>query len=305
MVTALGVAPDADGNGLEPLVHRKIIAAHWENTGIVGAGLQVSGMGNLAYYASAGMAVCSQGAVDGMVEAYWPGGQTKESVAAGDATYPRIDRIYLIAHTGSPDNLVSLHVAQGQPSASPVAPAIPAGALRVADMRMPAGARVTSSAVPAGSVDYAIPYGASMGRLGIYEDTRTDVWGDPRVRNWYYEFPVSFYVPTDRIVELVYNSDVSYQRAAGHEWMSWASTFQMDGVDVPHTSRETICRDGVWTHARNNTIVAVEKGHHVARMKNGIASKIGNGQPYFHYGENDGLTYPGRTLEVWDRGPTR
>lgn len=300
MVTALGVAQDKDGVGMDAITHRRIQAAHWHNLGVM-AGLEVSGAAGLRYQAGAGVAVCSTGGADGCVEAYWPGGLTEEAVTAGDSAYERIDSVYLLADTRA-GGQVSLHVKQGVPAAEAVPPALPPGALRLRDMRMPAAASDTRSAAPVGSVDYAIPYGASMGRLGLTEDTRTDVHGDARPRKWFEELPVEFYVPTDRMVELVYDTDVACIDGVG---LSWASTMQIDGVDVPHSSMETLCRDGVWTHHHHSVVVVVDQGQHTARVRHGIAWKSGDGHPYFHYGPNGGLDYPGRTMQVWDRGPAQ
>ena len=84
--------------------------------------------------------------------------------------------------------------------------------------------------------------------------------------------------------------------------MSWASEFELDRQRVLYSARETIVGFTIWTHARNNKIVRVPKGTHRVRIKDGIAAKSGNGWPYFHYGESNGLSYPGRIMQVWDRG---
>lgn len=316
MSTALGVAPDSSGQGCDALTHRRVIAGQWASTGIV-SGLDVSGRQDLRYAVSPGVAVCSMGEADGMSIAYWDGGgspYTENAVTAGDSAYPRIDAIYMVSYTGQPDNGVHVKVAQGTPSASPSAPQVEAGGLVLAYRMMPAGAMSTASAMAWGYVDYAISYEASLGRLAEYEDRRRDVWGDPRVRWWSVEYPVDFYLPTDRVVELTYDADVAYAIRGDHgqmlgvgadDWASWAVTFILDGADVPGSTRETLLMHGVWTHAHNSKILTMKKGSHRMAVRQGLASKQGNGQPYMHYGENDGLTYPGRTVQVWDRGPAR
>lgn len=211
MVTALGVAPDQQGNGLDALTHRRIIAAHWNNTGIV-SGLNVSGAAVLHYQAQAGLAVCSQGWADGAVEAYWPGGLTVEGVSAGDSAYGRVDTIYLMAHTGSPDNQVSLHVAQGQPSANPMPAGIPSGALCLQRMYMPAGATSTWSASPWGGIDYAIPYGASLGQIGYAQ--RTDSGGPDWVSAEQHQLSLqTSWLPTDRLVDVKWTYRASTTQA--------------------------------------------------------------------------------------------
>lgn len=319
MSTALGVAPDSSGQGCDALTHRMVIAAQWANTGVI-QGLEVSGRQDLRYGASPGAAVCSMGEADGMSIAYWGGAGdpcTENAVDAGDATYPRIDAIYIISHTGSPDNRVHVRVQQGTPSASPAEPEVESGGQVIGYMQMPAGAMSTASAMAWGDVDYALPYGADLGMLGQTVDRRVDLWGDGNVKIWYHEYPVPFYVPTDRWVELEYKGDVSYwyhepdgsaRMPAVDEWLSWAVTFQMDGDDIPYSSFETLAGRGVWTQVYGTKLVKVAKGEHTARIRNGVAGKKGGpgSGPFFHYGLSaNGLSYPGRSLTVWDKGPAK
>ena len=315
MVTALGVEPDAQGVGLDPVTHRGIIGARWSSPGII-TGLSVHGLadkpGRYAVWTGAG--VCPS--VDGMTEVFLPWTmQTENAGTLGDGAYDRIDRVYLRVGTSRDDNTVHAMVAVGTPSADPKAPALPAGCLRLADMRLPAGATSMASAYQVGDVDYAIPYGASLGLLGEYVDTRAQVWGDDRVRWWSVEYPVRFYVPTDRMVELSYDADVAYVvrgdqgqvlPVGDDDWASWAVTFTQDGdKNIPNTTCETLLKHGVWTHTRNSKILTVKRGSHQVAVRQGLANKKGDGRPFMVYGDYDGLTYPGRTFRVWDRGPVR
>ena len=165
---ALGVSPDTNGVGVTPLVHRRIIGAQWANTGLVD-GLNVTGRSDLRYNVSAGVAVCSRGDSDGKTLAYYEGGKTN-AVAAGDPSNPRIDIVWIQAHNlmeyKDSDNYVTVGVTQGSPSASLAEPTIPAGATMLRKMKMPAGASSTASAVQMWSADYAIPHGASLGKIG-------------------------------------------------------------------------------------------------------------------------------------------
>lgn len=303
MTTALGIAPDSDGKGVDPLTHRQTIKAHWVNTGVI-TGLGVSGRSDLRYNVGAGVAVCSRGSADGYTEAYFQGGQTS-AVSAGDPSNPRIDRVWVKANDptqGDSDNQVVVGVTQGTASASPVAPSLPAGCVRLMDMRVPAGATSTQSAVKNGSVDYAIPYGASLGLLAENINT-TDGYGDATVRKWYIENKVSFYVPTDRLVEMVYSCTFSND---GGDWISWGvGAFQLDGKDIAHSGTEWQASRGVWEDHEVHCIVSVSAGTHTAAVRNGLASHAGNGRPYFHYKDNNGIGYKGRMLRVWDRGVAR
>ena len=44
--TALGISPNANGIGVTPLAHRRILGAQWANTGLVD-GLNVAGRSDL------------------------------------------------------------------------------------------------------------------------------------------------------------------------------------------------------------------------------------------------------------------
>ena len=199
MTTALGVDVDKNGNGVDPLTHRQIIKRHWDNTGIMG-GLTVSGRSDLRYQVSAGTAVCSMGDADGYTEAYWPGGTTENTVGAGDGTYARIDVVYMLANTGTPDNLVHVMVKQGTPAASPVIPGLPAGGLALAMFLMPAGGGTTGAAARYGDVNYAIPYGVGLDRIGYQENTST-LTQDWRPNLWWAQAACTTqYLPMDRSV---------------------------------------------------------------------------------------------------------
>lgn len=165
MSVAFGVR-QANGVGTSDTDIRRMLRYKWANTGVVG-GLAVKGTSRLAYHVAEGMAICSKGDGDGYTEAYFPGGDTPE-VKANEGGNPRIDVVWITAHDasqGDSDNLVTLGVTQGTPSASPVEPDIPTYAVRLGAFRMGAGAATTSGAVATSGVDYAIMSGASLGIL--------------------------------------------------------------------------------------------------------------------------------------------
>ena len=149
---------------------------------------------------SAGAAICSMSAADGYTEAYWNGGVTENTVDAGDSTYSRIDVVYMLSNTGTPDNVVHVMVAQGTPSASPVAPSLPAGAQPLAYRLMPANGSTTNAATPYGNIDYAIPYGVGLNRIGYQANTgsQTQDW---RPNLWWPQAACTTqYLPVDRSV---------------------------------------------------------------------------------------------------------
>ena len=200
MSTAFGIQQTSAGVGTTAADMRHILAAQWESTGVVD-GLAVTGGTSLAYRVASGVCVCSRGASDGKVLAWWPGGATP-AVSAANATYPRIDAIWLCAHDasqGDADNLVTLGVTQGTPAAAPTAPTIPTYATLLAQMVMPAGATTTANATQATSVGYAVPYGAS---LGILIDTTDTTNGDVSATSERTISSSTIHLPTDRLVDI-------------------------------------------------------------------------------------------------------
>lgn len=227
MVTALGVPPDSSGVGLDPVTHRRIIASHWASPGIV-TGLSVHGHPSLPgkYLVWDGTAVCDLGA-DGAVEVCIPGTPTESALALGDSAYDRIDRVYLRVGTSAADNKVHVDVKAGTPSASPVAPSIPAGCMRLADMRLPAGATSMTSAYRVGDIDYAIPYGAGLGSLG-YVESRTTGGPDWSSTEQGQLSLTTRYVPTDRRVDVVWTYRASTSSGVG----SFVANLYVDGQKV-------------------------------------------------------------------------
>ena len=311
MVTALGVDVDVNGNGVDPLTHRQIIRRHWNNTGIMG-GLRVSGRGDLHYAVSAGVAVCSMGDADGYTEAYFAGGNTENAVSAGDGTYARIDSVYLLANTGTPDNAVHCMASQGTPSASPVAPTLPAGALLLRNVTIPAGASTTGAGSLSADVRYAIPYGASLNLLGAFTNT-ADAYGSSTVRQWNTQESVSIYVPTDRTVEIVYQATFANAHLEGGKpitgggWISWGvAAMLLDGVAIPHSGTEWQASNSCWESHETRVSVTITAGRHTIAVRNGLmAHQESTGMPYFRYSDSMGVSYKGRDLKVWDRGPVQ
>ena len=200
MSTAFGVRQTQAGVGTTPSDMRRILGAQWECVGVVD-GLAVTGATSLAYRVASGVAVCSKGASDGKVLAWFPGGSTP-AVAASDASYPRIDVVWVASHDaeqGDPDNLVTLGVTQGTPAATPTAPAIPTYATELMRMRMPAGATTTANATGVASVGFAIPYGSSLGILLDHTDTTND---DVAASAERVIASGSVSLPTDRLVDM-------------------------------------------------------------------------------------------------------
>lgn len=304
--TALGIAADSSGNGVTPLTHRHIIGAQWANTGVVD-GLTVSGRSDLRYNVAAGVAVCSRGASDGKTLAYWPGGQTP-AAKPGDASNPRIDIVWIKANNaaeyGDLTNYVELGVTMGTPSANPTEPTCPAGCTVLRKMRMPAGATSTQNATALWTADYAIPYGASLGKIAENWN-RSDTTGGGTVKKMYFEQQVEFDLPTDRMLEFSFK--VNFSSAGATSWADtshrceWAVGFQVDGKDLDHSCANFVSY-GAWQTHETSYISAVAAGHHTARLRTWLQN--GNA-PVFHYNgatDNKDALWCGRRFIIWDRG---
>ena len=201
MSTALGVDNIVNSNGsvtgTDALQLRHILKARWDNPGKI-TGLTVTGRSDLKYNVAAGVAVCSRGTSDGYTEAYYAGGTTS-AVSAGDASNPRIDLVYILPHDstqGDSDNQVVVDVVQGTPAASPTTPSTPSGAVALAAMRVASGATNTSAATNILDLNYAIPYGSSLGIISdkTFTTNQYKTGNDIMTRD-------TIYLPTDRAIE--------------------------------------------------------------------------------------------------------
>lgn len=297
---ALGVSPDSDGNGVTPLVHRKAIGAQWYSTGIV-TGLDVSGTNSLAYHVNEGVAVCARNASDGKTVAYWQGGDTPQT-SAGDPSNPRIDVVWITAHNkpeySDSDNYVTIGVTQGAPSVNPVAPKVPAGCEPLRYFRVPAGATNTRSCSAWSDIRYAVTTGGNLGRLGENWCRQTK-YGRPREDKpvLFYELPITFHVPTDRLVEALFQTCFSAEDNKNSEW---AASVQLDGKTVDGSTANFVS-GGAWTTHEMVSVFQVPAGTHTVRMCDWTQN---GSRPQFHYGPNrEGVgLFVGQRLQVFDRG---
>lgn len=305
MTTALGVSVDENDNGVTPLTHRMIIGSFFQNKGVVD-GLKVTGRSDLKYAVAAGVAVCSRAASDGKMLAYWPGGTTEEAVNAGDPSNPRVDVIWIRAnnkpeYVSDADNQVHVGVTMGVPSANPVKPVIPADATEICCMRMPAGATSTQSASMIWTVQYALPYGSTLGVIAENWDRRNFSWTANKcviVR----EQKVTFTLPTDRLLRFTYKCNFSAQNATKDSVSEWAMQFYVDGTPLDHSATNMVSHNTSWTTHETSYITAVAAGTHTAEIGGwfGFGSK-----PNFHYNDATGdqnAVWTGRRFLIVDVG---
>lgn len=173
-VTALGIAQDKDGNGLDAATHRKIIQAKWTGTGVV-SGLDFEPAGGMRLRVKPGMAVLSRSDADGYVEAYWPGGEV--TIDAADAK-PRYDVVWMRANDaaqGDSDNRVEVGVTRGTPADKPTATdvgEIPDGSVYLGGVWVDANSsQLASDCWDRESTHYALLTGTSSGVVGDVHNT--------------------------------------------------------------------------------------------------------------------------------------
>ena len=295
MSGSLATNLDADGNGLTALDYRKILQGFYPNPGIVKGGT-VTGNSSLTYHVAPTVAVIDRGS-DGTRLVYFSGGDTP-AVAAGDASNRRIDVIWLKANDPALDGgskEVVLGVTQGTPSANPVVPTLDSGKLALMEKLVQPGATNLST----GSADnrpynYAIPYGASLGRVAQYWN-RVDKVGDATIKRHHNEMPVSFNLPTDRTLEFRFWTNFS---ASDLKRSEWAMQFMLDGVALDHAGNNFVS-DQAWTTHYASYITTVNKGRHSASIDSWL--QYGSA-PDFHYSGESNSVWIGQRFEIWDRG---
>ena len=279
---------------------RMMLAAFCMNDGIV-SGLTVNGNSNLTYAVSAGVGVVSRASADGRRVFNWTGGNTG-AVPAGDASNPRIDIVWVKADDpdfDSDSNAVHVGVTSGTPAANPTAPQLQSGQLKLAQFTVSAGAtNLSTGASQAADHDYVIPYGALLGKLGENWN-KADMTGDSTVKKHYVEQPITFYLPTDRMVEFHMSVNFSAQDVKLSEW---TCMLQLDGARLDHAGWNWASGQS-WESHEGTYQQVVLAGWHTAMLETFL--QYGSA-PVFHYlTDGDHLAMMGRRFQIFDKGPVK
>lgn len=300
MSVGIGIDAVSDGaggyTGRSPLDDRLLVRSEYHNLGIVmGCAVATSSTG-MSYTISTGtdpvsVAVGSRSGADGASRFPVPSSQV--ATAAAPTSGARIDVVWarqLDPEKGDVSNQSVTGVSQGAASASPVTPAIPAGAVPLASYQVPQGATRTNQATLVKVGDRAIPYGASLGILHSFTDNRNGLLpqGNQRIGLG------QINLPTPRRLNfrvLTSPSSMDYAKQG-----SIMIRFVLDGT--PFMSHE-LGFNGYWTSQSAETSKVVTAGYHTVAFE--LQARAG-APFYMHYGSSSGELYQGTVFQVEDQG---
>lgn len=307
MPTGVGIdAMTVGGNivGRTALDDRLLVRSGFHNLGIV-MGCRVTGSATaMAYVIDSGadpvsVAVASRGGADGATT--FPITSGTVTTSAAPASGSRIDLIWARQNDpskGDADNLVTVGVTQGNAAPTPVAPALPAGAVELARALVPSGA-TRGSATTLTPGPHAIPYGTSLGVLHTATDTASTAltFGATTERG-----KATIVLPTPRRVEFVLRPTVA--TATAGQTGSMLYSFRLDGVDIvafehelTHYWKTGLIAFDVTVPAGEHTVSYTEKFH--SRSSSGVTAS----KKYGPVGGNWGaLSVAGTIFKVADLG---
>lgn len=156
---------------------------------------------------------------------------------------------------------------------------LPKNALALARFSVPAGATNTNAAIRQGNTDYAIPYGASLGALWTYTDTRNATLPNALERRG----QGKIYLPTDRRIRFNIQTTLSASGAVGFDsskYCEWAFWPMIDN-SFP-TKWTTPGLHQAWCTWQWEYEMNVVAGEHVVSYQTG--REVGPGTAKQHYG---------------------
>jgi len=281
-----GAPADSGGARTTPATVQKIIAAQYTNSPdspVIGGGA-VSGLATMAYHVAAGVGLVAT--ADGAVFVAW------DNLDTGFTTAPA---------SGTATDVIFAD-ADGQVNVARQTDA-PAGVCVLDKRTVPSGTTATTATTSVWGRKFALPYGASLGLLGENVN-EMDGTGSGTPWQWYTEQPVTFYLPTDRLVKLEFSGCISAAQSGGvADRGGWFINFRIDGVDLPGSGCE-FSLDNVWQGKRWEFTTELSEGTHTAHVRScntyGVA-------PVFHYNSRNApgqetTQYIGRVFRVWDQG---
>lgn len=297
MTTGLGVDPILDGNGIPTAGTsaadiRKIYGGLFSPGVISGCNVTPSATG-LTYSVSSGV-VAIQISTGEIVLAPVPAGTVQSAVGASGG----LDIIYAKQNLSSTDGSVEvvLGVSRGNP--------IPPRSVALRGQTLPAGASNTNAGILTASIDYSIPYGASLGPLVDRRYTGNGVITLTSPTNL---ITASFSIPTDRRLRITLNTCMSSVkntsgtiRAVGFDNSAYTEVnFDVVVDGTKQWGWNTPGLHQAWANYCWTDFIQLNKGTHtIALNANKLAGSAGI--PFFRYSGGD---YRGTLLTVEDIGP--
>lgn len=288
MATGFGIGPDAQGNGTTPDDIQVITAAEYANPGIL-AGCEVTGTTGMSYQIKPGAVVIAL-AKDRYVKA--PVAPQTIPTEPAPTVGSRTDVIYIKQNlTGSDGNNA---VVAG------VGRSAPANSIEIGRYTIGAGATSTAQGTRVGDTKYARPIGGRMGTLYGYVDTDGAVHEAGVIKRG----AGSFYLPTDREVEVSLQSCVSTDIAAamnGDPIPGGSVLYKIYVDDVVQRSFERAF-SAVWDVKHFEFGMLLNAGRHTIHytVERRWVQKGASGRWKVRHGE--GAKFPGDILHVGDRG---
>mgnify|MGYP006934310809 FL=1 len=193
MATGFGITHDAQGNGTTPEDIQAITAAEYPTPGVI-SGCDVTGTSAMQWHVNDGAVVIKLA----------PGRSVRVPVTAQNLTTEpapntgsRVEYIYVKQNLPASDGSNTAVVKIG--------PTVPANAVMLAKREIRAGQKSTSTSRELGNIVYAQPVGTSFGLLHhhYFEGNQYTTRGE------FIRGKGSFYVPTDRNIDVRLTSTVS------------------------------------------------------------------------------------------------
>lgn len=288
MATAWGIGPDANGNGTTPEDIQRIIAAQYMNAGIID-GADVRGTASMSYTVTAGAVILDTGADMAVMV---PVPATTVATTAAPATGSRTDTVYVKQNLPGSDasSMAVVGVTSG---------AAPSNSIVLAKFTINAGMTSTSGANQTHNRKFAVPVGASLGRLHRYSPAASSAAQPNGVTT---RGAGRIYVPTDRDIEI---DMVSTVRAAHEDGSrnnegigSVMYKFYVDGQHVKSWERRY---DRMYETKQFSFIHALTEGEHTVHYTTELQFvQVSPG--YWAIAKDGTEKWPGDVFTVSDRG---
>jgi hypothetical protein len=289
MTSGFGVDATVDGGGVVTSGTtaqdiRRIQGAQYPSSGII-SGCAVTTSATLMRYTVASGTVAIKVATGETILCPVDGGNITAAAAPGSGT--RTDIIYAQQRYPSVEGDSTVVIG--------VASTLPARAIALKKYIVSAGNTNTNQAVVTGGIDYALPYGSSLGILFQHQNVAngtfsvtSSAWGIG-----------SIYVPVDRLLEVSILTNLSCNGASGWDnskYIEVAFDFVFDGVKKWRWNTPGLHQAHA-TYFWSDTIIATAGTHTVGYDRFGSG---GTGTPYHHY---EGTALQGTKFIIKDLGP--